>query len=177
MAGDQYQVSDIDPIFQQLTVVLDAHSVESLYHGTGQLGRGSRASSVCCVLGMDGVVLERTPSLLIATVRKRKLSVPTPGLFFWPGALKAHSGLLSPTPPPVSSDRVWWLLAIRKGRSLWRDSDGRISCPAGQTNAIGVRLDGSNHGMKLLPRPLQILQNSHRIFSAGVIFHACNLSL
>lgn len=106
MAGDQYQVSDIDPILQQLTVVLDAHSVESLYHGTGQLGRGSRASSVCCVLGMDGVVLERKPSLLIATVRKRKLSVPTPGLFFWPGALKAHSGLLSPTPPPVSSDRV-----------------------------------------------------------------------
>ncbi len=61
---------------------------------------------MCCVLGMDGVVLERKRSLLIATVRKRKLSLPTPGLSFWPGALEAHSGLLSPTPPPLSSDRL-----------------------------------------------------------------------
>lgn len=63
--------------------------------------------------------------------------------------------------------------------SLWRDPDGRISCWAGHghANAIGRRLCSPNHGMKLLPRPLRILQNSHRICSTGVICHACNLLL
>lgn len=180
MAGDQYQVSDFDPILQRLTVVLDAHSVKNNFHGTGQAGRGSRVEGR--VLFAVCLVLERKRSLLKATVRKRGVFGPTPSLFFWPGALAAHSGLLSPTPPPENCDRVVVPPCdTRRERFVGGTQKEGFHAGRARLTAIGLRLYGSNHGMKLLPRPLQILQNSHSyfyfIFPTGVICHACNLSL
>lgn len=72
--------------------------------------RGSRVEgevlcAVCCVLCAWygwGCVGAKALAVESNGAKAQSLLDHSPSLFFWPGALAAHNGLLSPTPPPVN---------------------------------------------------------------------------